>query len=327
MGEPAPSLDANFFDVGGDSLGAIELGTLLVDAFGDIFPSEPVYLRASVEGLADLVRNSQRHVDTGTLFQFRRGGSGQPVVLFPGAHGNLAGFSRIGGYPFDRPVFGMQSLGFGTDEPLPLTHISDIADAHVDVITAHLRHRAVHLVGHCFGAIVAYEVSRRLGRGGFDVLSVQLIDPTRSADLLEFDEAMNNRLVELAERYGVVDRGVGSFSAETLFHELRKAGAPVLESDQEAFLRRQSVIVSNVVAAGRYTPQPQDAPLAVYDGNDLSDVAERRFDWLGLTRGSHASVLEVGSHELLSNNELMRLLETYMQLAEGELYEGASAHE
>ncbi|HET6584452.1 MAG TPA: thioesterase domain-containing protein, partial [Nannocystaceae bacterium] len=76
----------------------------------------------------------------------------------------------------DRPVIGMH-VPFryvpGRDSRPTL---ADIATRYVDLIRRHQPHGPYHLLGLCFGGIVAYEVARQLETAGECVDSVAVID-------------------------------------------------------------------------------------------------------------------------------------------------------
>lgn len=59
VGEEVVSPDADFFELGGDSLAAIELSLRLAEEFGQPVDAQEVFVRQTVAGLADLFRSGQ----------------------------------------------------------------------------------------------------------------------------------------------------------------------------------------------------------------------------------------------------------------------------
>jgi aspartate racemase len=193
----------DFFEVGGDSLQAVELVYMLEDAFECRLPLAPLFEEATAAHLATVLRrvklvpSSVQRLDDlaegkaslGSLVEIRTAGERSALFVVPGGHGGMAEMtlyarvlSRI---PDCRPAYGFMARGLdGRYEP----HSSAL-DMAVDYV--HLMRRLqpkgpYALAGACSGGTVAWEMARQLLAAGEEVELLLLLDawcPSRAGEL------------------------------------------------------------------------------------------------------------------------------------------------
>lgn len=180
-------IDESFFDLGGDSLRAVELFAAIERRFGRSLPLTSIFEAPTVQDQASLLRDELARTAAAPVITLGvgrggDGGGGPPLFCVP----------AVDGYPFvylplsrrlagERPVHVLQFPGLdGASAPL----------ASVEALAAELvrRMRAVeprgpyHLLGLSFGGMLVYEMTRQLQAAGERVALLALCDShTRDA--------------------------------------------------------------------------------------------------------------------------------------------------
>ena len=170
------SVRANFFEIGGHSLLAAELFTLIEGAFSKRIPLAALFQRPTIEELAQCLRQDEWSPDWASLVPITAGGSRPPLFLVHGAGGNVLLYrdlaNRLGA---DQPVYGLQAHGL--DGLLaPLTRIEDMAERYVTEVRTLQPEGPYHLGGYCLGGVVALEMARRLMEQGEEVALVAMLE-------------------------------------------------------------------------------------------------------------------------------------------------------
>lgn len=173
----------NFFALGGDSLLAVRLVSVIARRLDLRIPLKLVIEAPTVAQLAEQIAAQARSPEppaagSSCLVQLRSGPDGPPL-FFVHAAGGSALFYRELAYviPADRTMYSFQSQGFDGREPLHGS-VEDMASHYATLA------RAVHpdgpylLVGSSFGGMIAYEMARQLTAAGHAVpLCAQLDAP------------------------------------------------------------------------------------------------------------------------------------------------------
>jgi amino acid adenylation domain-containing protein len=166
-------LDQDFFTLGGTSVLAVKAVARIEKELGVKLPLQAFYDSPTVEGLAANIGKSFSP-DAPIVARLRQGQSEQTplfcvfgVSLYQDLALELAE---------DRPVFGVH-VPFryvpGQDRRPTL---QEIGQRYANLIRRHQAHGPYHLLGLCFGGIVAYEVARQLVASGESVAAVTIID-------------------------------------------------------------------------------------------------------------------------------------------------------
>lgn len=159
----------DFFAIGGNSLLAVRLARTIESNLGVTVPLSRLVAARTVASQADLIEAIRaEEPDAGVLVPLK--GSGGPVVAF--VHpvgGHLLAYRGL----VDLLPAGVEAVGIQSPpaEELPAT-LTELAARYASELEALGQGRPIHLVGWSFGAVVAFEMARRL-----PVESVTLIDP------------------------------------------------------------------------------------------------------------------------------------------------------
>lgn len=168
----AVSTTVNFFDLGGNSLKAIQL----ISKTNALLES-----KATVASLfkAPTVKQFARELTSVSawtpLVPVKPAGSLPPVYCLPIAGGNVDSFMALSGKLGDRPVYAFQHSGLdeGTEA---LTSVEAIAEQNLEAMLKHGVEEPVYLAGLCFGGNVAIEMANRLEAMGKEIGGVYLFD-------------------------------------------------------------------------------------------------------------------------------------------------------
>jgi thioesterase domain-containing protein len=267
-----------------------------------------------------VTRTRTRHI-----LSFNLGGRRPPLVFFPDVLGAaILGFRR---FPVlfgpDQPVHLVEAVSAYPPEAVAEPTIEKIAGIYERELLDVLAPRPVVVGGFSFGALMAFELLRRLRARGFDVPLVVSFDgfapgypevlppPQRAwAHLRHFARGEGaGRWVYLRDRYdNLLDRVRGWLGQE---HLLFENGSSMTPEMRRRFTQTFRV---NCQAARRYRPTP-------VEGTDMLLIrAERPERWVGVARvdevhgwgkfvggrisvvtvpGDHTQILRAANHRLI----------------------------
>ncbi|HUQ81693.1 MAG TPA: condensation domain-containing protein [Gemmatimonadaceae bacterium] len=280
-------LDDDFFALGGTSLQAAQLFARVERTIGRTLPLSTLFAAGSVRALvAELDRPIPR---TGALVNMRSSGTRAPLYAVPGIGGNvvgLAGLARQLGP--DQPFRAFESPGLDGRED-PLESIEDIADRYVGELLRE-REQSFHLLGICWGAAVAYEMTRQLSAQGKAPLSLTLMDP--AVLLRETRRTSRPETTFIRQRlelyWDEFREGDWTDRGRMLASKAKRAakvltGGEALERSQTE-LNQVRVREANKDAITRYAPSPivAHARIFITAERDVGSREDPRYEWVML---------------------------------------------
>ena len=154
-------VDDDFFSLGGDSLSAERLFIGIELSTGHRMPLATLYDHSTVRQLAGVL--SAGHVQPWSALVKLRGGGTQPALfIVPGIGGEVIGMEPLSRQlDGDRPVYCCHFVGLDAEQA-PLRSIEEIAGAFLPQIRRVQASGPYHLLGACFGGLVALEIAKRL---------------------------------------------------------------------------------------------------------------------------------------------------------------------
>jgi aspartate racemase len=166
----------NFFDLGGNSLGAVRLFSEMRKLFGRGFPLSVLFQAPTVEKLADIIRKDGWSPRWTSLVPIQPGGSKPPFFCVHGGGGNVLIYRELARHlGADYPFYGLQARGLdGSDEYLTTTEA--MAESYLREIRELQPEGPYYLGGFCMGGQVAVEIAQRLVRDGQQVNLLFVID-------------------------------------------------------------------------------------------------------------------------------------------------------
>lgn len=165
----------NFFDLGGDSLLAVQLFSEIGQICGRELAPVTIYCAPTVSSLAAIL-DEPTAPRFPALLQLRAGTETPPIFLMHGLGGTAMDFFQLVKYiDTERPIYGMQAKGTdGVDEPFD--RIEDLAQFHLDAIRELQPHGPYFLIGYSLGGLVTLEMAQRLTEQGEKVALLAMIE-------------------------------------------------------------------------------------------------------------------------------------------------------
>lgn len=174
LGVERVGIDDDFFDLGGDSLGVLELLAAINEVFRVELPARAVLEAPTVAQLAPRLPR-WRDPAASPVVTLRADGDGRPFFGVPGGGATalalLALAQAVDGHPF----YGVQARGL-EERAAPDRTVEAIAVRNVDAIRAVQQRGPYVLGGHSFGGMVAFEMACLLRAAGDEVDAVVMFD-------------------------------------------------------------------------------------------------------------------------------------------------------
>ena len=169
-------LQDNFFDLGGNSLGAVRLFSEMRKLFGRSFSLSVLFQAPTVEKLADLIRKDGWTPTWTSLVPIQPRGAKPPFFCVHGGGGNVLIYRELARHlgP-DYPFYGLQARGLdGSGDYLTTTEA--MAESYLREIRELQPEGPYYLGGFCMGGQVAVDIAQRLVRDGQQVNLLFVID-------------------------------------------------------------------------------------------------------------------------------------------------------
>lgn len=175
---PEIGLEDDFFELGGDSLAAQALMSLMVSEFGMPADDASSSLLVQAPTLGQFARRLHRKPDAEneTLIPLRTTGSLPPVFIVAGGGGlGLAFVPIIRHLDPEQPAYALQAHALER-RGVPDWSVEASARRHVASIRRVQSTGPYYLAGHSFGGLVALEMAHQLRRAGQEVALLVMLD-------------------------------------------------------------------------------------------------------------------------------------------------------
>jgi acetoacetyl-CoA synthetase len=169
------SAEDNFFDLGGDSLLAVQLFAEIERECGRDLVPVTIYCAPTIATLS-AVLDEPTAPRFPPLLQLKAGTQASPVFVAHGLGGTAMDFFQLVKHiQTQRPIYGMQAKGAdGVDQPFD--RIEDLAQFHLEAIQELQPHGPYFLVGYSLGGLVTLEMARRLTEKGEEVALLVMVE-------------------------------------------------------------------------------------------------------------------------------------------------------
>jgi thioesterase domain-containing protein len=197
------------------------------------------------EALARVIDEASKERQTRVLLPVQTSGDGPVIFCVHGTDGeSLFPHRFMEAFKQDRPISGFRAFGLEPGETPPAT-IEAMAEIYLTALRAAQPKGPYVVLGHCAGAVTAWEMVRRLVAEGDRVAGMILIDPPSHVDVAPY---LHKSGLEL-----------GIFQAQSL----RRAAARAATIDPDAIDadgRRDLVRSAFSQALAYYVPKALDCP-------------------------------------------------------------------
>jgi amino acid adenylation domain-containing protein len=165
----------DFFDLGGDSLMAVEMFAIIREDFDRELPLGALAQDPTIAGLAAHLITDDTASQWGSLVPMRTEGAAPPLFCVHGGAGNVASFPRLArALPADRPAYALQWDGL--DGSRGSRTIEEMARSYVQQVRRVQPSGPYFFAGQCIGGLITREMTRMLGEDGEDVALLVMYD-------------------------------------------------------------------------------------------------------------------------------------------------------
>ncbi|MCW3055475.1 MAG: amino acid adenylation domain protein, partial [Chthonomonadales bacterium] len=177
-------IEDNFFEIGGHSLLAGRLFAAIAETRGKDLPLSSLLEAPTIRQQAELLRRTQSSKVWKSLVRIKPEGLRPPIFGVHGGQGTALFYRQLAYYLHpDQPLYGLQQQGLDGRRTV-LTRIEDMAAHYIKEIQEIRPHGPYHLIGYCFGGVVAFEMARQLVQAGEQVELLGLMNsPSPDYDL------------------------------------------------------------------------------------------------------------------------------------------------
>ena len=167
----------NFFELGGHSLLAVRLFAQIEKTFSINFPIATLFQAATIEQLADILRQGKSSAPWSPLVEIQPGNSSKPPLFcIHGGGFNVLVYRELAlNIGSDQPVYGLQARGLDGDVPFE-TRIEGMATDYVKQIQSIQPQGPYFLAGLSNGGNIALEMAQQLQAQGQKVSLLALLD-------------------------------------------------------------------------------------------------------------------------------------------------------
>jgi len=342
LGNPNVGIDHSFFDLGGNSLQAMQLVAHLHTDLAVDTDVTAIFLAPTPRQLATLLREKHGFEDAeldadgfdpapvpqgtaaagtrsgapparnGRIVELAGGTGEQPLFLVHAIGGTVYGYAQLAAELADAyRVYGVEAAGLRPDSTAA-TALDEMTSAYLDVIAAVQPDGPYRLAGWSMGGILAFEMAGRLAERGETVSLLALLDapfrrPAEPATGWQLAAAF---VADAAYTLGLVEGDPPEPGADPLgwLAERLDAGAGNLDTVRAELDRRFTVFQANTRAIAGYRPRGTvSAPALVACADASLDSAP---DWVTVLRGPVDTLRLPGNHfTLLRQPNVARLAE------------------
>lgn len=168
--------DDDFFDLGGDSMAAVEICGAISRELGLELPTHVLLRAPTVAALSRAIEEARQQTsgvardENDTLIALRTSGHLEPVCLVPARSGRTIRYrALVDRIAPDRPVYAVVHP--------PLASIPALARHHLTQIRRIAKSGSFDLVGQCWGSLVVLEMARLAPEYGLSPRVVAVFDP------------------------------------------------------------------------------------------------------------------------------------------------------
>jgi amino acid adenylation domain-containing protein/non-ribosomal peptide synthase protein (TIGR01720 family) len=273
----------DFFALGGHSLLAVQLLAGVQDRFGKALPLSTLFQKATVEAMAQQLREGAESLPWSPLVQIQPGGPGRPLFLVHPSGGTVLCYAALARHVGQEwPVYGLQARGTEGDLS-PLDRIEEMAVLYLEAVRSVQPEGPYALGGWSFGGLVAIEMARQLQKDGQEVAILALLDTSAVTPALAYeswDDATFLADLATLQRIDVPPEVLRSLGPDELLpyfldlaHKAHSAppsfGVPQLAQ----WLR---VYRTHYEAFQRYRPSPYAGRITLFRAGEGSPLAARR---------------------------------------------------
>lgn len=326
-------IDDDFFDLGGDSLLAVELFSRIEMEFGQVLSIDVLVDRPTIRLLAALLENPNSANDWSSVITIQQGNGLPPLFCLPCIGGNVLQFRGLADrLNPDQPVFGLRPAGLD-DNRSPHRSIVEMAAHAIEQMRTVQERGPYNLTGYSLGGVVAFEMAQQLREAGESVALLALVDSRlwSPRDCLSTLERVRLHWRNLwhgswDERWRYLRERGRLFFERIRRGDLRRSEDDLVMGLDLSFSRRKVARV-HWQAWRDYRPRIYDGPIVLFVAQDAPELSIARRDevsssWIRWTTRNVDVCRVPGRHTDILTADKVQALATKLSdyLSSGKVY-------
>ena len=293
----------SFFDLGGDSLAALQFFSWLRSDLGTPLPMATLIAAPTLAALSSKVDDALATLTqsmpgrAAQVVYLRKDGAGTAVFCVHGGDGGVFFYQALAEQlPSWQNVATIEAPALGASSAVEIIPVEEAAREYLAAVRRAQPQGPYHLAGYSFGGVVVYEMAAQLRAAGEDVAFVGLFDtenPTcrwrqyRLTERLALFWQRERGLPWWTRGARLASRILSGAGLHVALHLQQRALGRRQESAPYSRLRALQVREAHAAAMEAYQPQPLDVPVVLYRTRAEDDkfAVARDYGWSGLTAG------------------------------------------
>lgn len=308
LGRDHIGLDDDFFQLGGDSLQAVELFLQIEKTLGHPLPRSVLFEAGTVASMAKRIEAS---ASSGCVVPIRPNGQRPPLFCVHDINGQVLNFRALAQYlDNDQPVYGVQSAGLDHSEP-PQVRIEDMAARYITEIRRVQPVGPYYVGGYSMGGWIAYEIAQQLRQMGQPVALLALFDtnPRQGRGRATLSAWLGHHRDHIA---GLKTADIAPYLARRLFNmgamvETKARGSLFSNAWRMAENRGKTIpkilhrpIEANLMAVRSYQPRPYEGDAVLFKAAPYAWMPKDAHEGWRILIGGDLEVRSVpGNHDNL----------------------------
>jgi thioesterase domain-containing protein/acyl carrier protein len=334
-----PAAEDDFFDLGGSSLMAVQLGARLREISGVELPSDFLLQASTPAALAALVESRRAAAESGeapvssSLVPLRKSGSRTPLFLVHQVGGNVYSYRALTKeLPAAQPIYALRSPGLEPGEET-LGSVEEMAERYLELVRETQPRGPYRIGGASMGGMIAFEMAHRLTDAGEVVELLTLMDSPCGDQMPPKPETDYDITAGVYMGPGRLapDEVEGMDAEEQLRYAVEKARreGPGSDLDRGADFDREldqlrrlaAVLRANIEALFSYQPEPWDGRATFFRAGEKRPGEPPRPErpWIELARGGIEIHVVPGNHTTMHEPPNVETLARHLERSMGAL--------
>jgi len=317
----------DFFELGGDSLLAVQLIAHLRQKLQVNLGPQALLKAPNIAGLAQLIQSANTHttiisIEPELLVKIKAGSPQYPALFM--VHpigGHVFSYQTLTRYlKTQQAIYGIQAQGI-TGQSTLLSQVTDMAERYIQHVRKHQPKGPYFLGGFSFGGVVAYEMAQQFTQQGEEIALLTLIDTPEpghrpTIDIHDDSEMIVAYLLEIGKNIHISVAELRKMDESSRW----KWFSEKIAGDRQFFEQTQAHLLlglfrANVQAFSSYRPQPWKGKAIFFRAmeQDSTDVQPREKFWESLIQGGMELYSIPGNHITMNEEPNVQHLAQYLQ--------------